>query len=248
MIPYERKKIILESLNEQDIVTLEELQKILSDVSVSTIRRDLKDLENSSHITLLPGGAAKLFSRATDIPITQRTSLNCSEKKEIALLAAEEVQLGETVYVDSGSTGEELLVELMKKKITIITSVTNFKVVPHNIQAQVYSLGGFVNFTTNSLKGELTVSNINHFNFDRAFIGANGVDVKFGYTTPDLSEAMKKRKVIEKSQEVHFICDSSKFHKVYMSSIAPLSDSILITNKDDDIIKENLNRLVFYDA
>jgi DeoR family fructose operon transcriptional repressor len=245
MIPYERKKVILESLNEQDIVTLEELKKLLSDVSISTIRRDLKDLEKSGHVTLLPGGAAKIFSRATDIPITQRTSLNRNEKKEIALLAAKEVQLGETVYVDSGSTGEELLVELIKKKITLITSVTNFKVVPHNIQAQVYSLGGLINFTNNSLKGELTVHNIEHFNFDRAFIGANGVDVKFGYTTPDLSEAMKKRKVIEKSQEIHFICDSSKFHKVYMSSIVPLSDSVLITNKNDSIIKENLKRLIF---
>ena len=45
MIPYERKKVILNKLNEQDIVILDELQNVLSGVSVSTIRRDLKDLE-----------------------------------------------------------------------------------------------------------------------------------------------------------------------------------------------------------
>lgn len=244
MIPYERKKVILKKLNEQDIVTLEELQKMLAGVSVSTIRRDLKDLEKEAHVTLLPGGAAKLFSRATDIPITKRSFLNRNEKKEIALLAVKEVKLGETIYVDSGSTGEELLLELLRKKITLITSATNFKVPPQIVQAQVYSLGGLVNFTNSSLKGDLTVQNIAHFNFDRAFIGANGVDAKFGYTTPDLSEAIKKRKVIEKSQEVYFMCDSSKFHKAYMSSVAPLSDSVLITNESDDIIKENLKRLI----
>lgn len=244
MIPYERKKIILRKLNEQDVIILEELQKVLSDVSVSTIRRDLKDLEKAGHVTLLPGGAAKLFSRSTDVPITKRTTLNRNEKKDIALLAAKQVKLGETIYVDSGSTGEELLVELAKKKITLITSITNFKLPFQNVEAQVYSLGGFINFTNNSLKGDLTVQNIDYFNFDRAFIGANGVDSKFGYTTPDLSEAIKKRKVIEKSQEVYFVCDSSKFHQVYMSSIAPLADSILITNDTDDTINETLKRLI----
>lgn len=245
MIPYERKKVILNKLNEQDIVRLDELQMLLSGVSVSTIRRDLKDLEKSGQVTLLPGGAAKLFSRSSDIPITKRTSLNRNEKKEIALLAVSEVKLGETVYVDSGSTGEELLLELVKKKITIITSLTNFKIPFQDIQAQVYSLGGFVNFTNNSLKGDLTVQNIEHFNFDRSFIGANGVDAEFGYTTPDLSEAIKKRKVIEKSQAVYFVCDSSKFHKVYMSSIASLSDSVLITNKNDETIEENVKQLIY---
>lgn len=245
MIPYERKKTILNKLNEQDIVRLDELQMLLAGVSVSTIRRDLKDLEKSGQVTLLPGGAAKLFSRSSDIPITKRTSLNRNEKKEIALSAVKEVKLGETVYVDSGSTGEELLLELIKKKITIVTSLTNFKIPFQDIQAQVYSLGGFVNFTNNSLKGDLTVQNIEHFNFDRSFIGANGVDAEFGYTTPDLSEAIKKRKVIEKSQAVYFVCDSSKFHKVYMSSIAPLSDSVLITNKNDETIEENVKQLIY---
>ena len=244
MIPYERKKAILQKLNEQDIVILDELQNVLSGVSVSTIRRDLKDLERAGHVTLLPGGAAKLFSRSTDVPITKRTTLNRNEKKEIALLAVKEVKLGETIYVDSGSTGEELLLELVKKKITLITSVTNFKIPLQDVEAQVYSLGGFVNFTNNSLKGDLTVQNIDYFNFDRAFIGANGVDSKFGYTTPDLSEALKKRKVIEKSQEVYFVCDSSKFHEVYMSSIAPLSDSVLITNERDESIEKNLKQLI----
>lgn len=47
------------------------------------------------------------------------------------------------------------------------------------------------------------MQNIEYFNFDCAFIGADGVDSKFGYTTSDLSAAFKIRKIIEKSQEVH---------------------------------------------
>jgi len=88
------------------------------------------------------------------------------------------------------------------------------------------------------------VQNIEYFNFDCAFIGADGVDSKFGYTTSDLSEALKIRKIIEKSQEVYFVCDSSKFHEVYMSSIAPLSDSVLITNERDEVIEEKLKQLI----
>lgn len=45
MIPYERQKKILSIIEERDLVKIDELQQIFDDVSVSTLRRDLKELE-----------------------------------------------------------------------------------------------------------------------------------------------------------------------------------------------------------
>ena len=43
MIPYERQKKILSIIEEKELVKIDELQKIFDGVSVSTLRRDLKE-------------------------------------------------------------------------------------------------------------------------------------------------------------------------------------------------------------
>ena len=45
MIPYERRQILLNELEKQDMVTLSDFARALHGVSESTIRRDLKILE-----------------------------------------------------------------------------------------------------------------------------------------------------------------------------------------------------------
>ena len=47
MIPYERQKKILSIIEEKELVKIDELQKIFDGVSVSTLRRDLKELEKN---------------------------------------------------------------------------------------------------------------------------------------------------------------------------------------------------------
>ena len=53
MIPYERQKKILSIIEENELVKIDELQKIFDGVSVSTLRRDLKELEKNSLVELL---------------------------------------------------------------------------------------------------------------------------------------------------------------------------------------------------
>ena len=63
MIPYERQKKILSIIEEKELVKIDELQKIFDGVSVSTLRRDLKELENylyalvSKDVNILDGNS-----------------------------------------------------------------------------------------------------------------------------------------------------------------------------------------------
>lgn len=50
MIPYERQRKIMNILDKEELVKIEELQKIFSDISSSTLRRDLKELEKNRKI------------------------------------------------------------------------------------------------------------------------------------------------------------------------------------------------------
>jgi len=45
LIPYERQEKIVEILNQKELLRIDELQKYIPEISISTLRRDLKELE-----------------------------------------------------------------------------------------------------------------------------------------------------------------------------------------------------------
>ena len=61
MIPYERHKLILENLANVELLKIDELQELLPNVSISTLRRDLKEMEREGRIELLSGGFFFVF-------------------------------------------------------------------------------------------------------------------------------------------------------------------------------------------
>ena len=104
MIPYERRQEMLKLLGTKDVVQLGDFCETLSDVSESTIRRDLKTLEAEGQVTLLRGGGVKLRQGSYDVPVNSKTIVNVSAKEKIAGYAASLVQDGEDIYIDAGST------------------------------------------------------------------------------------------------------------------------------------------------
>ena len=86
MIPYERQQKILSIIEEKGLVKIDELQKIFDGVSVSTLRRDLKELEKNRKIESFSGGAVKKISTIGEIPITTKNSIESEKKEKIAKL------------------------------------------------------------------------------------------------------------------------------------------------------------------
>lgn len=239
MIPYVRQEKIIEILENRELIRIEELQKLIPEVSISTLRRDLKELEGLNKVQTLSGGAVKISSNVSELPMSTKASLQTKEKLYIAELAAREVVAGETVYLDSGSTCTALLKELLKKKIRIITTNTDVLRLTGEFEAEITILGGTYDPKISSLSGPLAEANIKKYVFDKAFLGANGIDLKFGVTTPNLVEAIKKKTVIDQAKKSFLLCDSSKFHKTSAVKSFDLNEVILITNKfDSDFSKE----------
>lgn len=104
MIPYERQQIILELLKGKDFLKIEELQKKFPDISDSTLRRDLKELEKKRKVESLSGGAIKLISTTGEIPISKRNSLNSEEKEVLSEIASTYIEDNDVIYLDSGSS------------------------------------------------------------------------------------------------------------------------------------------------
>lgn len=238
MIPYERQKKILSIIEEKELVKIDELQKIFDGVSVSTLRRDLKELERNRKIESFSGGAVKKISTVGEIPITTKNSLESEKKEKIAKMAAELIVDGDTIYVDSGSTCTMILKHIIEKNINIYTTNTDIFSVSQNVVANIFVIGGKFNPVTSSLTGPFTEELLKNLYFNKSFLGVNGIDEKLGVTTPTIEEATKKRMVKEHSDQIYLVCDSSKFHNLSNVKVFDLNDVIVISDKKDDKLSE----------
>ncbi|MDR0584679.1 MAG: DeoR/GlpR family DNA-binding transcription regulator, partial [Treponema sp.] len=132
---------ILEYLAKHQRVKVSILAELL-DVSQVTIRKDIDQLKERGLIRRIHGYASL---DSTD-DVGKRMAFNYAIKKRIAKAAAETVENGETVMIESGSCCAFLAEELAmsKKDITIVTNsafIANF--VRHLPHVKIILLGGY---------------------------------------------------------------------------------------------------------
>jgi DeoR family fructose operon transcriptional repressor len=241
MVPYERQERIIEKLHKEGFLKIEDLHRFLPDISISTLRRDLKELEKNGKIIMLTGGAVKIASPATELSIAMKQSLYSKEKEVIAGLGAELINDGEVIYLDSGTTCTALLNKIIHKKITIITTNASVLGISEIVNAEIIILGGKFNPLISSLNGPLTDDNLQNFYFDKAFLGANGIDPVRGVSTPNLVEANKKKNVIKNARQAFLLCDNSKFYINSTVKAFDLDEVTIITDHYDEQIAEITN-------
>ena len=102
-----------------------------------------------------------------------------------------------------------------------------------NMTAELVLLPGTYNPTTHALVGPLTMEMIRQVNATKVFIGADGLSLNAGVSTPDLEIAAIVRSMIQQTRgQVIVMADHPKFGMVAEISIAPLKHmNVLITNR-----------------
>lgn len=238
MIPYERRKFILNEMSKKEFINIDELCSNMNGVSRSTIWRDLKSLSYEGEVILLRGGAAKLNIDANDIPIIARSTMNIDKKDIIAKYASELVQDGDTIYIDSGTSLLSMNKYLTNKRITIFTTNINFLLNTENTKYECIVIGGTINKYTASISGTITDNQLSSIFFDKSFLGATGISIKGGINTPDQREANKKKIVANNSKETYVLADNSKIGKTYTFKAIEIKDCIIITDKEDEILNK----------
>ena len=122
MLPAERRKYILELVEERNSISVSELCRILS-VSDMTVRRDLRSLSRDGLLERVHGGALSRRGRSYEPPFVSRTSEHLEEKQIIGRRAATLVQEGDTVALDVGTTTLEVSKALFEtNNLTVITA------------------------------------------------------------------------------------------------------------------------------
>lgn len=235
MLTYERRKKILEYIEENGAASVIDLSALLG-ASESTIRRDLSELSNLGKINKVHGGAMMLHGEFQNIEdsITVKVKKNYEGKLAIAEYAASLINDDDYVFLDAGSTTYLLSTFIKDVRATFITSgIAQANELAKN-GCRVMILGGDLKLTTEAITGTVAASNLQRYNFSKAFIGINGVTAKQGYTTTDTNEAVIKAIAIERSFVSYVLADSTKFGKVSAVTVSPLDTSCIICDRCRD--------------
>ncbi|WP_018885976.1 DeoR/GlpR family DNA-binding transcription regulator [Paenibacillus massiliensis] len=220
----ERKPRLLQYIQQNQRASVQVLSEVFQ-VSESTIRRDLKELEEAQLLKRTHGGAVSLESANIEPAIIDKEDLFREEKAAIAREAAELIRPGDTLLLDAGTTTLHLAREI--RRMTDIRVVTNSLLVLNELKdcrdIEVSLTGGMLRPETQAFVGPITEAALDMIRVDKAFIAMNGIDARAGLTTPNMVEAAAKRKMMDIANEVVLLADHSKFGKVAFAKVAELS-------------------------
>jgi DeoR/GlpR family transcriptional regulator of sugar metabolism len=247
LLPAERQQRILEILREEFTIRSSNLSELLC-VSEMTIRRDLDALDQRGLVERTHGGAFFRQERvAGKFQYNSSIKENLAEKKQIARMAATMIEPHDTIYIGEGTT-TALIPRNMDPALPCLIFTNNLGIIAetNSIAAEIVVLGGTYDATTNSLAGPLTMEMIRQVNAKKVFLGADGLSLSAGMTTPNLQIAIIDRSMIQHTRgKVFVLSNHTKFGLVAEMSIAPLKQiDVLITNrKIPQDFQNNLNQL-----
>ena len=194
------------------------------DVSPVTIRSDLSQIESQGLATRTHGGATLVRQPPREQDIHEKDALNLPLKDRIGARAAQLVQSGDNIIIDSGSTTMLLARHLRGHTgVTVMTNGLNIAwELSDAVGVDVLLTGGHLRRQSLSLQGSQAEASLNTYSFDTVFLGADGLDLQFGLTTHDEAEARLNHRMVERARRVVVLSDASKFEQVSLHRIALL--------------------------
>lgn len=229
----ERKKVILDLLDNQERVEVADLVERFN-VSGSTIRTDMRELEKENKLIRTHGGAiGKPRENREDNP---KVRMLTKEKIAIAKYAAGLIQEEDSIVIDTGTSCLAFTEELVKrdlKKVKVLTyDLQIATILSEKTNFEIYFIGGLVRNKFQYVAGESALNEIKEFVVDRAIISTTSFDVKHGYSTPNVGTGQIKQAVLSIAKQKIMLCDSAKFGKKSFKLFAkPENIDILITDK-----------------
>lgn len=235
MLPTERREKIIKKLEIEEFLELKHLHKTL-DISMETLRRDVQQLVKDNLISKEYGGIRIKKENNGESIIEKRLNLNLIMKQQIAKKALTQIEDGDCIFLDSGSTTLQISKELQNKKnLTVITNSIPVIMEILNQGHTIISIGGKIRSSEQSITSYDFLFNFDRLNIDKAFICCSGLSIEKGVTDYSLEEVETRRKILNISNQKFLTADSTKFNRIVTAKICELTDiDTLITNDDID--------------
>jgi DeoR/GlpR family transcriptional regulator of sugar metabolism len=244
MLNLERTDAIMQELRARRAVYVHQLADKFY-VSPSTIRRDLKLLEQKGLLRRTYGGAVLIENASNEIPYAVRHSENKEAKDIICELASDLVSADQFIFLDPTSTAAFMVPHLQNKanlKILTTSAQIALDCLEHLPTAQIYCTGGWLSSFSRGFVGEAARQRIAEFHTDILFFSARSISLENGITDVNEEDIFLKQQMIKGTRQAVFLCDHTKFDKVSYRLVCNIRDiDYLVTDRRPDDIW--LNRL-----
>lgn len=251
----ETDRKVLELLAREHFLSGRETAERLG-VSGASIRRSFRRLSELGEVRRVHGGIEEL-NRGLDpaYPFFLRMQWFTREKEALARRAVSLLQGCRSVFVDGGTTTAHLGMLLRDSRLRIITnSLALNDILSRNCGGEtgpeVILTGGRVNRKSAILIGPESVETISRFHADVTVISGSAIDENGIYDNME-EAAFTQRKMIENSDRLIIMADSSKFGRQAPSRIVPVEKlSLVITNFVSDnyhVVQQMMARGVHFE-
>lgn len=222
-----RRDKIFSELVKNGIVNVSDLS-VLLEVSEPTIRRDLMFFEHKSLIERFYGGARLISENAEPNP-NQDFSLI---KNALAKRAAEYINSGDTIFINTSSTAILVLKYLEDKDVTVITNNGNALLATYGDNVTVILTGGELTPSKRSMSGDFAIQTLQQIYVSKTILGCSSFSIEGGVTSSIHREVSINQIMLNNCRgERIILADHTKLGHSSSYSTGSLNDvDILITD------------------
>lgn len=245
--PARRRDELRRRVIESGFARIEDLARDLG-VSVMTVHRDLDTLEHEGWLTKIRGGATANPSALVDAGVRERGSALAAEKSAMALVAAELLGPGQTVFVDDSTTALGIVPHLAAHAPMVVA--TNFLPVVAELAdargVEVALLGGRYHPRQEACFGLQTVTAIEQLHADVLFMSTTAVSGGACYHRSETTVMVKRAFMAHASRSVLMV-DHAKFGRPAPHLLCRVDEFDLVVT-DASIDPEDLEELRQHDV
>lgn len=239
MLKEERHKTILNEVDLHNRILLTDIAETL-DVSIDTIRRDVKELDAGNKLRKVHGGAISLGFMTNSARNTNIYAL--AHKEIIAKKAANMLRDGAVIFIDGGTTCLELA-RIIPENLDLTCFTISLPVameLANKSNINVISIGGQISKEAQIAIGANAIHNLSEIKVDYSFIGTGYVDAQYGLTEFDWDIVQTKKAVIKASKKTVLLSISEKLnsqHRYKTCDLNAINTMITELDPNDSLLK-----------
>ncbi|GLQ76480.1 DeoR/GlpR family DNA-binding transcription regulator [Vibrio penaeicida] len=233
-----RRELIIEMTQQEGNVSVETLVEVLG-VSAQTIRRDINHLCNDNRLRRRHGGVER-FEQPLNTPYDQRAITNHSEKRAIAMAAADMIPNGSTLFISIGSTPAMVAEALHDKTgLTVMTNNLNAAMaLSSELTNRVILPGGELRLPDRDILGDDVLTFFNSYRAEFGIFGVAGVSEDGGMLDFHASEVRVREAIRTHCKTSILVMDSTKLSRIAPAvggSIFDVDQIIMNQHPNEDV-------------
>ncbi|MBW7455377.1 DeoR/GlpR family DNA-binding transcription regulator [Paenibacillus sepulcri] len=208
-----RRNDIVKRVKKEGSIDVEGLA-VAYGVSVETVRRDLRYLDDKGLIKRTYGGAVKRERTTWDMPYNQRILFQKDLKEAIAREAVKQLENGDSIYID-GNTTCVILSRFIPPdlELSIVTNSLHIAWIlkQHGGRMTIYLVGGELGQEGMTF-GHKLIMEMKQYQFDKVFFSCMGINAKGCYYSK-WEPMLTAQTAAEHANRVILLADSSKMNR-----------------------------------